>query len=156
MEGTQYGRRKNKQNGITSDSKVSFHIMKQLSGILQYVSLSWINRRIEVIRATVILHAFGIILLYVPNTIIRHDLQMPICTYSSHYSHCLSAHATALTTATASVHTLQLSLQPPPQCTPYSSHYSHRLSAHPTALTTATASVHSLQLSLQPPPQCTP
>jgi hypothetical protein len=34
---------------------------------------------------------------YVPNTIIRHDLHMPtvkeeICTYSSHYSHRLSAH----------------------------------------------------------------
>jgi hypothetical protein len=34
---------------------------------------------------------------YVPNTIILHDLHMPtikeeICTYSSHYSHRLSAH----------------------------------------------------------------
>jgi hypothetical protein len=45
-----------------------------------------------------------------------------------------NVHPTALTTATASVHTLQLSLQPLPQCTPYSSHYSHRLSAHPNDL----------------------
>jgi hypothetical protein len=38
---------------------------------------------------------------YMPNTIIRHDLLMPtvkeeICTYSSHYSHRLSAHPNGL------------------------------------------------------------
>jgi hypothetical protein len=38
---------------------------------------------------------------YVPNTVIRHDLHMPtvkeeICTYSSHYSHRLSAHPNGL------------------------------------------------------------